>query len=274
MTGDFELKDKYNLSDAVDLVKLLRDPVKGCDWDKVQTHRSIRNNFIEEVYEACDCIDRDDSECLLEELGDVLLQVLLHAEIERQLGGFDIDEVSDYLIKKLIARHPHIFSDDVVENKEEVLVNWEKLKRREKGQKSGTDSIMDVPKAYPALIKSEKYQKRAAYVGFDYPGAEWAFSDLVSEVSELEERIETGAEKDGLEEEIGDVIFSAVNVARFYDIDAEHAAQKSAERFAERFRLVEKFAAEEGVELKTGDINRLNELWSKAKNALDCRNIK
>lgn len=274
MDSVFDLKDKYGLPDAVDIVKLLRDPVKGCDWDKVQTHQSIRNNFIEEVYEVCDCIDRDDSEGLLEELGDVLLQVLLHAEIKRQQGGFDIDEVSDYLIKKLIARHPHIFSDNVVKDKEEVLVNWERIKRQEKGQKSGTDSIMDVPKAYPALIKSEKYQKRAAYVGFDYQNLEGAFSDLVSEVSELKECLNKVSEKTELEEEIGDVIFSAVNVARFCGIDAEHAAQKSAERFAERFRLVEKFAEDEGIDLKTSDITRLNELWSKAKKVLDRGNIK
>ena len=258
----FEIKNEYNLSDLVTLVRILRDPVDGCPWDREQTHESIRQNFIEETYEALEAIDRADKNLLEEELGDVLLQVMLHAEIERQSGGFDIDDVSDKICKKLVLRHPHIFGGVNVSGSREVLSNWEDIKRAEKDQKTGSDAIDDVPAALPALMKSQKVQKRAAYVGFDYDSVGGALDDLESELCELKAAI---AENTNVEEELGDLIFAAVNVARFVKADAELCAERACEKFAQRFRVVEEMARQQGIDMKTAGMDKLNELWEKAK---------
>jgi MazG family protein len=258
----FEIKNEYNLSDLVTLVRILRDPVDGCPWDREQTHESIRQNFIEETYEALEAIDRADKSLLEEELGDVLLQVMLHAEIERQIGGFDIDGVSDRICKKLVLRHPHIFGGVNVSESREVLSNWEDIKRDEKDQKTGSDAIDDVPAALPALMKSQKVQKRAAYVGFDYDSVGGALDDLDSELCELKAAI---AENTNVEEELGDLIFAAVNVARFVKADAELCAERACEKFAQRFRVVEEMARQQGIDIKTAGMDKLNKLWEKAK---------
>ena len=258
----FRVKKQYDLLDLVSIVRLLRDPDEGCPWDKVQTHKSIRQNFIEETYEAVEAIDNDDKELLKEELGDVLLQVALHAEIERQEGSFDIDNVADSICKKLVLRHPHIFGDAYADSEDKVLANWEDIKREEKNQKSGADSVKDVPKALPSLMRSQKVQKRAGYVGFDYPDIDSAVLDLESEVEELKTAIGTGV---NVKEEVGDVIFSAVNVARLSGLDAELSATESCEKFIRRFIIVEELAKSQGIDMKTCGIDVLNELWEKSK---------
>ena len=262
----FTEKKRYRLTDLVKLVRILRDPVTGCPWDKEQTHASIRQNMIEEAYEAAEAIDRDDRDLLCEELGDVLLQVLLHAEIERQSGGFDLDSIADRLCRKLILRHPHIFGTVEVGGSREVLNNWETIKRREKNHQTGSDAIDDVPHAMPALMRSQKVQKRAAYVGFEYAGADGAVKDLESEVSELKAAL---AGRGNAAEEIGDVLFAAVNVARLTGADAELCALRSCEKFADRFRVVEWLAKEQGVDLKTAAPSQMDELWRKAKKHLE-----
>lgn len=262
----FTGKDKYCLTDLVALIEILRDPVTGCPWDKEQTHASIRQNMIEEAYEAAEAIDRGDRELLREELGDVLLQVLLHAEMERQSGGFDIEAVADRLCRKLILRHPHIFDTIKVDGSREVLNNWEEIKRREKNQKTGSDAIEDVPHAMPALMRSQKVQKRAAYVGFGYPDIDGAMKDLESEVSELKAAI---AGRGDAAEEIGDVMFAAVNVARHAGVDAELCALRSCEKFIDRFRVVEQQAKGKGIDLKKASPQMLDELWQAAKVALE-----
>ena len=261
----FEIKDCYKTNDLASLVERLCDPETGCPWDREQTHQSIRQNFIEETYEAVEAIDRDDSEMLKEELGDVLLQVVLHAEIARRNGEFTIDDVADRICKKLVLRHPHLFGSIAADSSDVVLKNWEDIKRGEKHQKSGSDAIDDVPKALPALMRSQKVQKRAAYVGFDYPNINMAADDLASEVEELKSALIGDGD---VFEEIGDLIFAAVNVARFQKIDAELAVEKACEKFANRFRLVEQMAEATGLDLKTADIGDMNKLWSKAKEAL------
>lgn len=259
---DFEIKDRYDLEDFVQLIKVLRDPVDGCPWDREQTHESIRENFLEEVCEAMEAIDCNDKDLLLEELGDVMMQVLLHAEIENQSGGFDINDIADAACKKLVFRHPHIFGDVVAETSEKVLSTWEDVKRVEKNQKTGWDAMNDVARTFPALMRSQKVQKRAAYVGFDYPDVNMAMDDLRSEVAELQQALDG---KGNPEEEIGDVLFSAVNVARFAGVESELAAERACEKFMERFHRVEQLAREQGVDMAECGIDRLNELWYTAK---------
>ena len=259
---EFTVKDKYSVEDVFALMTVLRHPVNGCPWDREQTHESIRQNLLEETYEAMEAIDRGDSELLCEELGDVLLQVALHAEIEREAGRFGIDEIADGVCKKLVLRHPHIFGEVTAEDSDTVLSNWEDIKRQEKNQKKGADAVADVPRALPSLMRSQKVQKRAGYVGFDYPDVDMAMDDLRSEVDELSDAIRQGGD---VEDELGDLIFSAVNVARFLGLDAERAAEKACDKFARRFAVTEALATERGVDMKTCGIDVLNALWADAK---------
>ena len=261
----FEIKDSYTVNDLIALVHVLRDPEHGCPWDKVQTHESIRQNLIEETYEAADAIDKNDKPLLCEELGDVLLQVALHAEIERQDGGFGIDEIADGICKKLVLRHPHVFGGVVAKTSDAVLTNWEAIKRVEKSQKTGADSVHDVPLALPALMRSQKVQKRAGYVGFDYPDVQTALCDLRSELDELAEAI---TENTNVEEELGDLLFAAVNVARFQKLDAERSLERACDKFVRRFEIVEQLASSRGLDMKHADIDTLNGLWNEAKQKL------
>ncbi|MEA5050941.1 MAG: nucleoside triphosphate pyrophosphohydrolase [Oscillospiraceae bacterium] len=265
----FEVKDKYGLYDLVALTALLRDPDRGCPWDKQQTHASIRQNFIEETYEAVDAIDRGNTDDLREELGDVLLQVMLHCEMERELGHFDVDDVVTELCRKLVLRHPHIFGDVTAKDSKTVLTNWEAIKRVEKSQKSGAQAIEAVPKALPSLMRSQKVQKRAGYVGFDYDGMAGALGGLDSELGELRR----AAAGDGdVEEELGDLIFAAVNVARFAKLDAERACEKACDKFAARFGIVERLAKERGIDMKTAGPDALDALWDEAKQVYSAGN--
>jgi len=251
------------MEDVALIIRYLRDPVNGCPWDRVQTHESIRQDLIEETYEAAEAIDKGDPENLKEELGDILMQIALHSEMESEKGVFDLDDVADRLCKKLVLRHPHVFGDVTADDPETVLKNWEEIKMQEKHQTSGSDAIKDVPSAYPALIRSQKVQKRAARTGFDYRNTEEAMSDLRSEVVELEAAI--AGDGDPFEE-LGDVLFSAVNVARFIAADSELALTRACDKFIARFRVTEDLAAERGIDMKKADMDLLNELWSEAKN--------
>lgn len=265
---NFTEKERYDLTDLTALIGILRDPVAGCPWDREQTHASIRQNMIEEAYEAAEAIDREDSDLLCEELGDVLLQVLLHAEIERQAGGFDLGAIADRLCRKLILRHPHIFGTVKVDDSRQVLGNWEEIKRREKNQKTGSDAIDDVPHAMPALMRSQKVQKRAAHAGFEYPDIAGALSDLESEVAELKDAV---AGRGDSAEEIGDVLFAAVNVARHAGADAELCALRSCEKFIGRFRAVEQQASDRDIRLKDASPQTLDALWREAKATFDAQ---
>jgi tetrapyrrole methylase family protein/MazG family protein len=262
---DFEIKEEYTLADLVKLVRVLRDPEEGCPWDKVQTHESIRKNFIEETYEAVDAIDKKDKHLLKEELGDVLLQVLLHSEMERELGVFDIDAIANDECKKLVLRHPHIFGTVKADDSDTVLSNWEDIKREEKSQKSGTEAIADVPRALPALMRSQKVQKRAGYVGFDYDTTDEAVLELESELNELKDAIKNGT---NYEEELGDLLFSAVNVARFLKIDSEEVLEKACNKFINRFTIVESLASERNINMREVGMTKLNELWQEAKEVI------
>lgn len=236
----------------------------GCPWDREQTHQSIRKNMIEETYEVVEAIDQNDTGLLREELGDALLQVVFHAQMEAECGSFTFDDVCDGICKKLILRHPHIFGNVTASTSEEVLRNWDEIKKREKGQKSQTEAALSVPRVLPALMRSSKVQQRAAKTGFDYPGLDDSMKDLDSELCELKEAIASGSEK-AVAEEFGDLLFSCVNVSRFLHLDAEESLSFATDKFIRRFAQVERLAAERGVDLKQAELKELDELWAEAK---------
>lgn len=260
---DFAFKDHYGMDDLLEIMRLLRSE-QGCVWDREQDHHSIRNNFIEETYEAVEAIDREDPVLLREELGDVLLQVVFHARMEEEAGRFTFSDVCDGICKKLIYRHPHVFGDVKVENSGQVLDNWDKLKKTEKHQQTVTSTLEGVSKALPALVRAAKVQKRAGKVGFEYPAVADALGDLRSEVAELEEAL---AQQDagGILEEIGDVIFSAANVSRLLKTDPEEALTRSTDKFIRRFDRMEQTALDRDIALSDLSIDKLNDLWREAK---------
>ena len=258
---DFEFREHYTIDDLRRIVAILRHP-GGCPWDAEQTHESIRRNFLEEAYEAVEAIDEGSPEHLREELGDVLLQVALHARMEDEAGRFDMDGVADGICKKLIYRHPHVFGDVAVSGTGEVLQNWEALKRTEKGQATHTDSLDAVARSLPALWRAEKVQKKAAKAGFDWPDASGAMDKLSEELAELKQAV---AEDSNVAEELGDLLFSCVNVARFVKCDPEEVLQQATEKFISRFRLVEQAAARSEKSMEDMDLEELDKLWENAK---------
>lgn len=263
MVKDFSFKQSYNFYDLVEIMKLLRSE-DGCPWDKEQTHHSIKKNFIEETYEVIEAINKEDNDLLKEELGDVLLQVVFHAQMETEQGNFDIDNVANDICKKLIERHPHIFGNVIANNTETVLSNWDEIKLKSKGQKSQSDSMLSVPIELPALMRSTKVQEKAAKVGFDWKNIDGALDKLSEEIDELKEAIESKDDASCFEE-LGDVLFSAANVSRFLSCDAEEALTSATDKFIRRFTIVEKLAKDRNVDIKSSSMNVLDELWDEAK---------
>ena len=258
---DFQYKDSYGVKDLEEIVRILRAP-GGCPWDAEQTHQSIRRNFLEEAYEAVEAIDEGSPEHLEEELGDVLLQVVMHARMEQEAGRFDLDGVADGICKKLIYRHPHVFGDVAVSGTGEVLSNWEALKRKEKGQATNTDALEAVARALPALWRAEKVQKKARKAGFDWPDVSGALDKLSEELEELKAAVASGT---NVEEELGDLLFSAVNAARFLKVDPEDALNGATDKFIGRFRKVEAQAAAQGKAMEDMGLEELDALWERAK---------
>ncbi|MCI6653518.1 MAG: nucleoside triphosphate pyrophosphohydrolase [Ruminococcus sp.] len=260
---DFQKKPKYGFEDLLQIMKMLRAP-GGCPWDREQTHKSIRQNFIEETYEVIEAIDTEDRELLKEELGDVLLQVVFHSEMESEVGSFDINDVCDGICKKLIVRHPHIFADVKADTTDEVLSNWDKIKMQTKSQKTQSDAMDSVSKSLPSLMRSEKLQKKAAKVGFDWPDVSGALQKVEEETQELKKAIEDG-DKKGMEEELGDLLFSVVNVSRFLKVDSEEALYHACDKFTNRFRMVEALAKERGIAMESAPLSLLDSLWDEVK---------
>lgn len=260
---EFKFKDNYDINDLLQIMTILRSP-GGCPWDAEQTHASIKKDFIEETYEVIEAINKDDKELLKEELGDVLLQVVFHCEIEREQNCFNFSDITDGLCKKLIERHPHVFGEVKVSGTDEVLTNWDDIKRKSKGQKTQGSSMLKVPKELPALMRSQKIQSKAKKAGFDWDDMSGAFDALESEIKELKEAINK-KDADSIEDEFGDVLFSCVNVARFIGVDSEEALTRSNEKFITRFLEVEKLAEERKINMKETPIDELDELWKEAK---------
>lgn len=263
--ADFAFQSKYNITDLLDIMKRLRAP-DGCPWDREQDHHTVRNNFLEETYEVIDAIDRENRADLCEELGDVLLQIVFHSQMEAEVGGFDFDDVCDGICKKLIERHPHVFGTTVVSGSEQVLDNWDAIKQKSKNQTTYTQTLESVPKAFPALMRAAKIQKRAAKAGFDWSSVAGALEKVDEELKEFREALAKGEEVH-ISEEFGDLLFSMVNVSRFLKIDSEQALQSASEKFISRFSIVEQMAIEQGIDMKSVSLEELDKLWDKAKNS-------
>ena len=253
----FTRKEHYNLDDFRQVIEILRHP-GGCPWDQEQTHASIRRNLLEEAYEAAEAIDTENPDLLREELGDVLMQVLFHASIEADGGRFDLDDVADEAVKKLIFRHPHVFG----QGGEGTPDSWESLKRQEKGQTNDTETLQAVAKSLPGLWRAEKIQTKAARAGFEWPNAQAALDKLAEELAELQQAV---AEDSNIEEELGDLLFAAVKVARFFHIDAEEALAGTCEKFIRRFSGVEAAVTAQGRTMHDLDVAQLMALWNREK---------
>ena len=260
---DFKQKEKYDINDLLEIMRSLRAP-GGCPWDAEQTHESIRKNLIEETYEVVEAIDKKDSDMLLEELGDLLMQVVFHAQMEDEKGVFNFDDVADGVCKKLIERHPHVFGEVEVSGVDDVLDNWDAIKRRKKGQKKGSEPMLSVPRELPALMRAAKIQQKASAVGFDWPDVSGAYDKIIEETQELRKAVKSGVQDD-VSEELGDLLFSVVNVSRFLKCDAEEALTAASDKFINRFIRVEQLAKENGVDMEKASLEELDRLWNIVK---------
>lgn len=255
---DFLCKESYDLRDFVALVSYLRSP-NGCPWDQVQTHESIRRNFLEETYEACEAIDAGDLVHMREELGDVLMQVLFHTDIEREAGHFDIDDVADAACKKLVYRHPHVFRRD-----EPDAPDWDTMKQRERAQTTTAEAMDSVARSLPALWRCDKIQAKAAKTGFEWPDVHAALDKVDEETRELRAAVASG-DTEAIGDELGDLLFAAVKVARFAGVDPEQAAHAACEKFIRRFSAMETAAANDGTALEQCTLAQMLTLWQRAK---------
>lgn len=247
----------------VETVAKLRSP-EGCPWDREQTHESLRRYAIEETYEVVEAIESGEPDKLEDELGDMLLQVLLHAQIADENGQFDMADVCKRINAKLRRRHPHVFADVEVSGVDDVLTNWEAIKRSEPGYEERKSVLDGVPKSLPALMRALKISKKAAKTGFEWPDVHAVMDKLKEETLELEEALDGGDEA-LIRAEIGDLLFTVVNVARFQDIDPEEALREMLERFAHRFGQIEQRAEEMGRDIHDMTLAEMDAVWEEAK---------
>ena len=260
---EFKFKEKYTIDDLVQIIRLLRGE-GGCPWDMQQTHQSIRNNVIEEAYEVADAVDTNDKAALCEELGDLLMQVVFHARIAEESGDFNLDQVADEVCQKLVHRHPHVFGTVKADTVGQVLDNWDAIKMEEKNQQTYTDTLLSVPRAFPGIMRAAKVQKRAAKVGFDWPDSNGAWDKLNEEIAEVREAERSG-DADALVDEVGDLLFSVVNVTRFLKVDGEEAISKATDKFISRFDMMERLAVAKGLNLKDLSLSEMDALWDEIK---------
>lgn len=259
------IKKLYDITDIIDTMKKLRSE-EGCPWDREQTHKSIRQSVIEEAYEVVDAIDREDEEGLIEELGDLLLQIIFHCQIASEEGRFNLYHVTTQLNNKLIYRHPHVFDEKKVEKSAEVVYNWDRLKYNKRGISTYTDILKDIP-PLPALMKSYKVQERAGQVGFDWADVDGALEKVKEEYFEVIESINAieGGDIGEIEEELGDLLFAVVNVCRFLNVNPEVALNRTVNKFIQRFEIMEKESIKMGKKLEDMTLEEMDELWNKAK---------
>lgn len=253
----------YTIDDLREIMIKLRGE-NGCPWDRVQTHESIKRSMIEECYEAIEALDNNDDKMFANELGDCLLQIVFHARIAEERGAFNFDDVVNEICTKLISRHTHVFGDVKAKDAESALSEWEKQKKQEKGLKSFTDALKDVPKNFPALIRAEKVQKKAKNAGFDWDNIDGAIEKLKEEIGELKEA-ELSGKQDSIDEEFGDLLFAAVNVGRFIKADPELCLTNATNKFIKRFEKMEQLAKEKDKKLDEMSLDEMDMLWNEVK---------
>ena len=253
--------DDVDIQPLVDVMRTLREP-GGCPWDREQTHASIRSNMIEEVYEYLEAVDAEDTEGMREELGDILMQIVFHARMAEEACRFDLQDVIDEVVDKLIRRHPHVFGETKVTGSDEVLVNWEAIKKTEKTERK---HVLDgVTQGLPALLRAYKLQSKAAKVGFDWPDVKGVWDKVQEELAELQEALASG-DRAAAENELGDVLFALVNYARHQKIEPEVALNGTNNRFAKRFAHVESCVEESGKAWQDFSLDELDQFWDEAK---------
>ena len=254
-------RERYSFDDLCEIVTILRSNV-GCPWDKEQTHKSLRKDFIEETYEVIEAIDTEDPKLLREELGDVLLQIVFHADIEHEEGRFNIDDVANDISAKLIHRHPHVFGELKLDNSEDVLANWDKIKGVEKQRNTLTDKLRSIPPMLPALMRAQKVGKKASF--FDFPTVEDVYAKLNEEITEVKEAAESG-DRDAVMEEMGDLLLTVTSLARKLGVDSEQALFNATNKFLDRFERVENAVLEEGKSVENMTMTELDEVWDSIK---------
>lgn len=260
------LDSTMDFNDLLNIMDTLRSE-EGCPWDKEQTHESLKKYLIEECYEVLEAIDEKDDSMLIEELGDVLFQVVFHAQLGKEEGYFNINDVIKGVSRKMIDRHPHIFGDVKADTTLEVLANWDEIKKEEKGFKTYTEELKHIPKNLPALMRAEKIQEKAKKVGFDWDKVEDALNKVLEELEEVK-NVYKGENKARILEEMGDLIFSSVNVCRFLDINPENALNYTIEKFIKRFQYIEDTAISKGKSLKDMNLQEMDKLWDDSKKSL------
>ena len=246
--------------DLVRLVQILR---KECPWDRKQTHKSIKDNLVEEVYEALEALENDDFEEFKKELGDLLLHVVFHSIMASENSQFSIEDVIETLMEKLIRRHPHVFGEQVADDEKKVSENWELIKKKE-GKKSTLDGL---PKSIPALIRAQRMQEKAGNMGFDWPEWKEAWGKVEEETQEFKETLSSGSTKEQAQE-FGDLLFSMVNLGRFFDLNAEDSLRLTNIKFEQRFRYIEQQAEKENRSLNNLSLEEMDRHWEAAKKAL------
>ncbi len=259
---DFTFKDKYDIFDFLEITHILRAP-EGCPWDREQTYETMRKYVLEEAYEVADACPEGGIK-LADELGDLLLQITMLSEMGKEDGSFCFDDVCDLVSKKMILRHPHVFGNIQAETSEKVLDNWEKIKRSERDITTVSDSMKDITKGLPALLRAYKIQGKASKVGFDWDDVTSCVEKVHEEANEVLDAIKKGNAVE-IEKEIGDLLFAVVNVARFQNVNPEIAAEASNKKFINRFEYVETKAREMGKDLKDMTLGEMDKLWDEAK---------
>ena len=258
-----DLGNKKDFQDLLDIIETLRNP-GGCPWDREQTHESLKSALLEECYEVIDAIENEDEDALIEELGDVLLQVVFHASIGKEDGYFDIMDVIGGISNKMINRHPHVFGNEEANTSEQVLVNWDEIKKEEKGIKTLTEEMQNIAKSLPATTRAYKVQKKAKKVGFDWNDVNYAMDKVKEELNEIKE-VYNCEDKSIIEDEVGDLLFACINVARFLEVDGELALDKTIKKFIKRFSYIENEAIKNNKNLKDMTLEEMDKLWEEAK---------
>ena len=258
-----DLGNKKDFQNLLDIIETLRNP-GGCPWDREQTHESLKSALLEECYEVIDAIENEDEDALIEELGDVLLQVVFHASIGKEDGYFDIMDVIGGISNKMINRHPHVFGNEKANTSEQVLVNWDEIKKEEKGIKTLTEEMQNIAKSLPATTRAYKVQKKAKKVGFDWDDVNCAMDKVKEELNEIKE-VYNCEDKSIIEGEVGDLLFACINVARFLEVDGELALDKTIKKFIKRFSYIENEAIKNNKNLKDMTLEEMDKLWEEAK---------